>query len=177
MSFLEKITGHRLRMHNTNRVMSNSVGIVCTLGVLSSLCDDIDPEHGVDSEHYERVCRLYKKTAQLVEESERTMDCALRLKMDTQEELLFPFVQACLVISEDVQRTYLDKLDQVCKRLPPTRAQADPAPEPEQACVICVGDLSPPGVRVPPCPECHRDDLCLRCDAQLDACPFCRTRF
>ena len=41
MSFLEKITGHRLRMHNTNRVMSNSVGIVCTLGVLSSLCDDI----------------------------------------------------------------------------------------------------------------------------------------
>lgn len=164
-------------MHNINRVMSNSVGIVCTLGVLSSLCDELAPEHGVDSAHYERVCRLCKKTTQLVEESERTMDCALRLKMDTREALLFPFVQACLVISEDVQRTYLDKLDQVCKRLPPTRAQADPAGEPEHACVICVCDLSPRGKRVLPCPECHRDDLCRGCDAQLEACPFCRTLF
>lgn len=179
MSFLEKVTGHRLRMHNTSRVMSNSVGIVCTLGVLSAMLDDIRHEHGAnpaDRRCYERVRRLCQKTTELVEEAERTMDRALRLRMHVDDAVLFPFVQASLLVSEDVQRTYLDALDRVSKRMPPSTLHADPTPDPEHACVICVADLDRAG-RVPPCPGCGRDDVCPRCDGRLEACPFCRVPF
>ena len=176
MSVLHKVTGHRLRMHNSNRVMSNSVGIVCTLGVLSAMLEDIRLEPAADEQSYERVRRLCHKTTELVEEAERTMDRALRLQMNTREDLLFTFVQASLLVSEDVQRLYLDALDRVSKRMPPSTRRADPAPEPEHACVICVTDLLQAG-RVPACPGCGRDDVCPQCDARLESCPFCRMSF
>lgn len=176
MAFLEKTTGHFLRMNSTDRVMANSVGIVYTLGVLSHIGEGIDVNANTVS-NYKKLLHLYHKTNELVKESEITVDRAIRLRMDTNEKLMYPFVEACLVVSEDVQRLYLDKLDRVGKRLPASaKMQMDESSEPTDACLICVVDLTKTS-RVSPCSECGRDNICSQCDEKLEACPFCRTSF
>ena len=162
-------------MNTTDRVMANSVGIVYTLGVLSHMAEHIDDRQGT-VDNYEKLLRLYRKTTELVQESETTVDRALRLRMNVTEKLMYPFVEACLVVAEDVQRYYLDKLDAVSRALPQSGGRADPEPEPVRPCAICVADLDRAG-RVPPCPNCGRDDVCPGCDSHLDSCPFCRAPF
>ena len=156
--------------------MQNSVGIVYTLGVLSHIGQGIDISQNTVT-NYQKLLRLYKKTTELVKESEVTVDRAIRLKMNINEELVYPFVEACLIVSEDVQRYYLDKLDVVSRALPTTvQMQVSKEPEPAEACLICVADLTKTK-RVAGCPGCGRDDICVECDMNLEACPFCRTPF
>ena len=116
MSFLQKVTGHDLRMHNPSRVLSNSVGIMFTLGMLSSLCDKFPNTGGVGL--YRDICAVHSRVAELVRESERTLDRALWVGMDKSDAEIFPFVQAILLIAEDTQRMYLDKLHTVGQDLP-----------------------------------------------------------
>jgi hypothetical protein len=176
MAFLEKTTGHYLRMNTTERVMANSVGIVYTLGMLSHIGENLNTQNNTSS-NYQKVLRLYKKTGELVQESELTLDRAIRLKMDVTEKMVYPFVEACLIVAEDVQRFYLDKLDAVSRSLPQsTQLQMSQEPEPIHSCVICVADLDQVG-RVAECPSCGRNDICPQCDMNLKSCPFCRTTF
>lgn len=176
MAFLEKTTGHFLRMNTIERVMQNSVGIVYTLGVLSHIGKEIDTSQNTVS-NYQKLLRLYKKSTELVQESEVTVDRAIRLKMNVNEKMVYPFVEACLAVSEDVQRYYLDKLDVVSRALPASvQMQAGTEPDPTEACLICVADLSKTE-RVAGCPGCGRDDICVQCDGNLEACPFCRMPF
>ena len=176
MAFLEKTTGHFLRMNTIDRVMQNSVGIVYTLGILSKIGTEIDTTQNTVT-NYQKLLRLYKKSSELVQESEVTVDRAIRLKMNVNEKMVYPFVEACLVVSEDVQRFYLDKLDIVSRALPASaQMHASTEPEPPEACLICVADLTQTD-RVKACTGCGRDDICVQCDMNLEACPFCRMPF
>ena len=60
MAFLQKTTGHYLRMNTTDRVMANSVGIVYTLGMLSHIGEHLDTKKASVG-NYQKVLRLYKK--------------------------------------------------------------------------------------------------------------------
>ena len=84
MAFLEKTTGHFLRMNTIERVMQNSVGIVYTLGILSKIGTEIDTTQNTVT-NYQKLLRLYKKSSELVQESEVTVDRAIRLKMNVND--------------------------------------------------------------------------------------------